>query len=184
MREDMRAEAYEVIRVISLYRALLCSQLISLFPQKDPLQIKRLIEKLVKSNRIFYHPDTDLVTADPKCETDITMIKSFWVLLDVLDRITFHAASDFPVTVSMFTQDDLFEVIYVPYDQESLVNYAVSTMLPEEEASRKLVVIEKTSQIPYIKIPNTRGYCKVDYEGGVSYYRPKEDEIYEQQSFE
>ena len=170
-RSDLYSrEAAELLRVVSEYKTLLSEQLYRLFPGKEAV-ITNLLTYLTKQGRIIYNPRAERYSANEDCEAspDPGMIAAFWVLLDFIDKAEYHFASDFPVKLSFFADCEMYEVIHVPYGQEMVINHALKGQ--PEEASRRIILIDNQEQIPDINIANTAGFCTVDADGSVHYYK-------------
>ncbi len=168
-RENLYSkEAHDLIRIITLYKTLSCKQIYRLYPGKES-SIRNLLSVLIKQRRIFYNPDTNRPSASQECDAspDIGMIAAFWVLLDFIDRVDYHTASDFPVKISFFSDDEMFEIIHVPYGQEVLVTYALST----KDDTRRIILVDSPNQIDAIHIPTVSGFCTVDPDGTTHYYK-------------
>ena len=56
---------------------------------------------------------------------DYGMIASFWVLLDFKTAIMYHTDGEFPVKLNFFSKDEWYEVLYVPHEQEYLINHVM-----------------------------------------------------------
>ena len=97
------------------------------------------------------------------------MIAAFWVLLDFLEKVETHFASDFPVKLSFFADSEVYDIIHVPYGQEMVICHALKGQ--QEEAARRIILIEDQEQIPDINITNIAGFCTVDADGSVHYYK-------------
>ena len=170
-RSDLYSrEAAELLRVVSEYKALLTEQLYRLFPGKAPV-IKTLLANLHKQGRIFYNPQMDRYSANEDCDShaDMGMIAAFWVLLDFIDKVEYHFASDFPVKISFFTDGEMYDIIHVPSGQEMLIGRAIAGV--SDNSSRRIVLIDSQEQIPQINIANTVGFCTADAGGSIHYYK-------------
>lgn len=99
--------------------------------------------------------------------SDTGMIAAFWVLLDFIDRVEYHTSSDFPVKISFFSENKMYEIIYVAYGQELLVGHALS----EKDDARRIIVVDDPKQIEQLNIPGVSGYCTVSPDGQISYYK-------------
>lgn len=166
-REDM-AEAKELIRIISLYGALPLQQVVAAFPGRAE-SVRNLVSRFVKQKRLHYQADSGVISESPNRAVADNMISAFWVLLDFLDRVQYHTASDFPAVISFFTEDDAFDIIVVREGQENLISHALSYG-DNENASKRLVVVENPEQIPKLHIAHVAGFCTVDSGGKVSYF--------------
>jgi len=163
-------EATELLRVITMYKSLQKEQLYRLFPGKEE-KIKQLLAHLVKQGRIVYSPQSKRFSASLECENkaDSGMIAAFWVALDFIDRIEYHTASEYPVCIMFFADGEAYEIVYVPFDKEALVSHALSSK--DEDAPRRIILVDNPDQIPQISIPNINGFCTVDINGDVRYYK-------------
>lgn len=161
-------EAQEIVRTLTLYKTLACEQIYRIFPGREK-NVKNLLTVLIKQGRIFYDSERGLLSGSSECMTspDTGTIASFWVLLDFIDRAEYHTASDFPVNISFFSEGELYEIIYVAYGQELLVEHALS----EKDDTRRIIVVESRKQIEQLAIPGVSGYCTVSPEGKISYYK-------------
>lgn len=167
-REDL-TEAKELVRIMSLYGALPLRQVMALFPGRTE-SMRNLISWYVKQKRLYYQPDSGMLLETPDREAVPGIEQAFWVLLDFLDRVEYHTASDFPAVISFFTEDDNFDIVVVPEGQENLISHALS-YVDSENAGKRLVVVDDPAQIPKLPISNVAGFCTVDTGGEVSYFQ-------------
>ena len=87
----------------------------------------------------------------------------------LLPELTYHTVSDFPVTLTFYTQSDCYDVIHVPEEKEMLMNHALSAW--KEDSPRRLVIVEQIGQIPLLHFPGIAAFCTVTPEGQVQYYQ-------------
>lgn len=163
-------EAAELVRTISLYKSLTCGQVFRLFPSKEKA-IKNLLTHLIRQKRVVYNPNTERISANEEYDEhpDSGMIAAFWVLLDFIDDAEYHTASNYPVKISFFSCSELYEIVYVPHEQEIMMNHAMAAK--EEEPPKRLVVAENPDQMSRIDIPGMIAFCIVSPEGKVNYYK-------------
>ena len=181
--EAHHAESLEIVRVISLYNVLKTEQIIKLFPNKSSDTVVGILDILDRNSRLVFEKRQQNVKVSAKAEADPGTIKAFWVLLDFYADITFHTASDFPVALCFFAKEELYDVIVVPYDNETHVNHAVWTTRTSEPV-KSIVVVDTPEQINRIKIPNVVGYCTVANDGVVTYFKVEKGACHEQLSFD
>jgi hypothetical protein len=126
---------------------------------------------LNRQRRIYYNPASQRVSANDKydAQADYGMIAAFWVLIDFIDKVEYHTVGDFPVKISFFANEELYEIIHVPYEQETLISHALS--MEKQSGARRIVLIDEPEQIDNIDISNTAGFCTVSSDGAVSYYK-------------
>jgi hypothetical protein len=122
---------------------------------------------------MYRNPENRRVSANADCDSQVDsgMIAAVWVLIDFIDKTEYHSSGDFPVKINFFANDDLYEIIYVPYEQEALMNHALSEN--NELTAKRIVLVDVPDQIKQINIPNTTGFCSVSSDGTVQYYKPK-----------
>lgn len=183
MKDSHREEAIEIIRVVSLYKTLRIEQIAALFPHKQPDTIALVVEMLARNNRLFFDKENGIVKVSKSEKPDDAMIRGFWVLLDFFANVTFHTASDYPVSISFFLKDELYEIYVVPFNTENLLNHAVwGTKTPEP--AKAIIVVDTQEQIPKIRIPQTVGYCIVSDTGETTYFKTEKEVLCEQQTFD
>ena len=162
-------EAEQLLRVVSMYPGLSQQQLIRFHPGKED-KARTLLSSLEKQGRIQrdkygrYLPHGGFPT-----KVDQNTEKAVWVLLDFLDRVEYHAASDFPVRVVFFAGVEEYEIICVPGGQEALIGQAMR--LRKEAVPRRIVVVDDPHQINALVFPGICGYCTVSPDGRVRYYQ-------------
>ena len=162
-------EAAQLLQEISMYPGVLEQQLIRFHPGKES-KVTALLAQLVKQGRIrreangSYYCSGTLFKA-----TDHSMIKAVWVLLDFLDRVEYHSASDFPVKIVFFAEGEEYEIICAVQGHEALVSQAVQRM--KEGFSRRIVLVDTPEQISALDFPSIAGYCTVNPNGTVQYYQ-------------
>ena len=169
-------EATQLLQEISMYPGVLEQQLIRFHPGKDNI-IKGLLSQLIRQGRIRCEQDSSYYINGffVKCK-DYSMMKAVWVLLDFLDHVEYHSASDFPVKLVFFIDGEEYEVICVPQGQEVLINQAMHHL--KEEHSRRIVIIDSPDQISALDFPSITAFCIVDLCGTVKYYRLRKGDSY------
>ena len=170
-------EAAELLREISMYPGLSGQQLIRFHPGKED-KVRNLLVHLQRQGRTAltetggYFPQGEHTRA-----ADAGLIRSVWVLLDFIDRVEFHSPSDFPVKLLFFSAGSMYEVVYVVAGQEALIAQALRQYRQGE--SRRIVLVEDAGQIPLLDFPDISGFCTVEPDGKVSYYKKQSlDEKY------
>lgn len=162
-------EAASLLRALTTYHAITLEQALKMFPKSEGT-MKALVHNLIKQKRIYLDEEQNLLCDRPESAVspDYGMIAALWVLLDFKKSILYHASSDFPVKITFFAQDDIYEIIHVVPNQEALINHVFSTR--HDDNVNRLVILEDQAQATNLHIPNTIAFCIVDA-GTVSYYR-------------
>lgn len=169
-------EGLEIIKVLSEYKTLYVNQMLSLFKNKDNDTLLRLINNLVKQNRVYIDKDKKVISSTEKglYDFDISLINCFWVLLDFIDDISFHSISDYPSKIIFFTGDDVYDILYIPEHQEHIAQQLTLKQNTPYD-NKKIIVIENEEQIKKLNIPLTLAYCTVNADGEIIYYKVYED---------
>ena len=171
--EIYQGEGAQLLRFITTYHSLQYEQVLRLF-SKNRESIKSLITSLVKQKRIIYDKENGLLcdSQESANNPDYGMIASFWVLLDFKKALVYHTDGEFPVKLNFFSKDEWYEVLYVPHEQEYLINHVMESQSADQV--KRLVVLENEGQARKVTIDNVVAFCLVDTTSGVvSYYTKK-----------
>lgn len=171
--EIYQGEGAQLLRFITTYHSLQYEQILRLF-SKNRESIKSLITSLVKQKRIIYDKENGLLcdSQESANNPDYGMIASFWVLLEFKTAIVYHTDGEFPVKLNFFSKDEWYEVLYVPQEQEYLINHVMESQTKSD--AKRLVVLETEEQAAKIHITGVIAFCLVDSStGSVSYYAKK-----------
>ncbi len=159
----------EIIRLLSTYHVLRILQFEALYPELPQQKLLLLLKKLEKNGRLTLVPERDLVLHTGDSVPNPSILAAFWVLLDFREDITYHTASDFPITLTFYTQSDAYDVIHIPEEKEMLMNHALSAY--KEDSPRRIAVVDNAGQIPLLDFPGITAFCTVTPDGKVQYYR-------------
>ena len=162
-------EATELLRIICMYPGLTEKQLCRFYPGREDVT-KNLLAHLCRQGRARqidtggYFP-----YGNDKAETDPGIVRAAWVLLDFIDKAEYHSSSDFPVKIVFFSGGELYEIIHAASGQEALVTHALHQ--DRDSGGRRIVLVDDPGQIPLLEFPGITGFCTVDGNGNVSYYK-------------
>lgn len=73
------------------------------------------------------------------------------------------------MSLTFYTNSNCYDVIHVPEEKEILINHALSDY--DEDAPKRLVVVDHTGQIPNLHFPGIAAFCTVSADGRVQYYK-------------
>lgn len=167
--QQQESHLSEIIRLLSAYHALTLLQFEAFFPELTRQKLLLLLKKLEKTGRLTLIPERELVLYTENCVPNPSILSAFWVLLDFREDITYHTVSDFPVTLTFYTQSDAYDVIHIPEEKEILMNHALSAY--KEDSPRRIAVVDNAGQIPLLDFPGITAFCTVTPDGKVQYYR-------------
>lgn len=167
--QQQESHLSEIIRLLSTYHALTLLQFEAFFPELTRQKLLLLLKKLEKTGQLTLIPEKELVLYTENCVPNPSILSAFWVLLDFREDITYHTASDFPVTLTFYTQSDAYDVIHIPEEKEMLMNHALSAY--KEDSPRRIAVVDNAGQIPLLDFPGITAFCTVMPGGKVQYYR-------------
>jgi len=169
INKDQGNHLSEINRLLSMYRVLSFGQLAETFPELTDDKLRVLLKRLEKSGRLIYEPDTDLVLYSKECVYNPSVGIAYWILLDFKSDVIYHTISDFPVSLTFYTNTDCYEVIHIPEEKEILINHALSNQ--DSEVPKRLVVVDRTEQISHLHFPGITAFCTVSQNGKVQYYK-------------
>jgi hypothetical protein len=136
-------------------------------------KIENLLQYIVvRQGRAFYSEATDCYYDNGEYVTDPEMLAAVWVLVDFIDRVEYHTADDMPIKLMFFADGEVYEVIYASKDKAAMISHALFGK--EEQAGKRLVIIESPEQIETLDIQNTAAFCFVDMGSGSVQYFKKE----------
>ncbi len=171
-REQIYAqEAASLLRDITTYHCAKAEQLAKLYPGKAD-KVDNLLRYLYKQGRIFYNADRGTYHDTPDMQTDSEMLSALWVLGDFGDKIEYHSTDTFPTKIIFFADGEIYEIVYVPYDKDTLILHAMG-MRHDSEGGKKILIVESAEQIENIDLPDAV-FCIVDSETGDVQYFKKE----------
>ena len=162
-------EAAEMLHNISLYPGLTEEQLCRFFPEKEAAA-KTLLAHMLKEGRIFCSGN-DRYYANREVQGNAVkdLSRCVWVLLDFIDQVEYHTVGEFPAAILCFANGELYEIVPIPQGKETMICQLLHQ--PQKDAGKRIVVVEDTSQIELLDIPQAAGFCTVAEDGTVSYYK-------------
>lgn len=168
-RKDLQRETFEIIRIMSTYKTLKYNQILRLFPNKPEI-IQGIISRLIKEKRLFYADENEMLSYGNSAgeSPNNGLISAFWVLTDFFSGVEYHTPSEYPAQIAFFMNDEFYEIIYVEYEKEIIINHALS--LENREQSKKIIIVEDEKQIPKIKADDIFCFCIVSSGGDINYY--------------
>lgn len=171
-RDEIYVDEKEIIRIMSSYKLLHRSQLQRLFPHKSAGTVDNMLRKLARGKRLFINWETGHVAVGKEFfgKINTELICSFWLLLEFIEKVTYHTTTEFPAQIFFITENDNYEIIYVAESNEAAVN-AYFLKPNRQDVCKRLVIVEDAAQIPRLNIPSVAAYTTVTAEGKVSYYQ-------------
>lgn len=161
-------EAAALIRDISMYKVMTEEQVLRLYPGKED-KIRNLLSYFVRQNRIWLVDGCYCAAPDSMDNMDRGLFAAVWVLVDMIDRVEYHSVGDYPDKIIFFADKQVYELVYAEKGKEILLSHVLAD--PGEDSPRFLVLVDDTSQIPKLNLPNVNGYCTVSPEGEVQYFK-------------
>lgn len=166
--------AGQVLEVIRKYNVMAYEQVCAFFPGEEKAA-GRAVRKLEKNRQVLRNPYTGLYASSEFAYSlkDGGTIQCLWVLADMLGKkpVEGHYLAekeDYPVRVIFFSSQEIYDILYVGAGDLKLVNGIFAK--GKRQGENHIVVVEDSSLIGQIEIPNVIGFCVVQ-EGSVEYYR-------------
>ena len=136
---------------------------------------------LEKEREILIHPETKLVALSEAAQNvrDYGTLRCVWALLGIMDqkKVEQHFLADkeeYPVRIIFVGDGEIYDILYVSQEEISLVNNLFARK--RIEGCGHIVVVENLEDIPQIQIPDVVGFCTVDEDGKIEYYRKQTGE--------
>ena len=210
--EDMNSVEYMILDIIDNYRVLPKKSIYEMASSviKDRMKFNSIINKLVRSKRIYIHVDNDDVTCYSRnfnphndnivYDNEAKIInKCFLVLarLTQLYKVRYHKLSHYPSTIKLIIEDEnsdehMFEIIYLPYSENAELVKRMGFFFEREYDEKynvkrfaicenKWMLYNEASKIMEY-IPNICSFVFMPYDSSKSalFYNP--EELVEQES--
>ena len=161
-------DAASILRDLSMYKVLKKEQLLGLYPGRQKV-IEKVLLYLLKQRRIWKVGDYLCATPDALDSIDPSMVSAVWVLLDFIEKVSYHSAGDYPAKIVFYVEGNIYEILYAGVGNEALVSY-LSSLKSHSDYSH-IILLDRPEQINELDIPNTCGFCTVSPSGEVSYYQ-------------
>ena len=163
-------EAAEMLHNISLYPGLTEEQLCRFFPEKRQRQ-KTLLAPHAEKRGAFTVPKMVATTQIKKHETMQTRTypaaSRFCSTSSI--RWNTHTVAEFPAAILCFANGELYEIVPIRRAKRLMICQLLHK--PQKDAGKRIVVVDDTSQIELLDIPQVAGFCTVAEDGTVSYYK-------------
>ena len=157
----------KIFELIGEYGALKAEQVMRYF-DIDEEKLEKMAVKLTKKGRLKYDRKNGYIRLPILKEYDDNMIRSFWVVLDLMDEIEFHGAGKYPLFIALYANAKGYEVYCCKKGDEFALSHGL-VMLKEKTEGKMLIVIEDKKQIQMLDMEECT-YCMVDADGGVKYF--------------
>lgn len=172
-----KEELLEIKQLLKEYRVLCAEQLYAWFSEKDRRMVGNMLSYLRRSGQLVSDPSGALLALNkPELAKgrDEKRIAAFWVLTKFAGRVEYHACGEYPSQLFFFMEGEEYEIVYVPYGGEGLMNALFARW--EKEGARILVIVESPEQIEGLEIPGADWFCTVAADGTIQRYLQEESE--------
>lgn len=164
----------EMLELIRKYNAVYKGQLYAIFEGKG--HVGRALSAMEKDQRIIIKPAARMVAANEAAYAarERGTLLALWVLASLMKqkKIEEHFLAEkkeYPIRIVFVGDVELYDILYVPETDVQMVNQ----LFPRKHAdgSRHIVIVDACSYIPLIELPDVMGFCTVEEDGNVTYYR-------------
>lgn len=164
------SDTKELVRVVTTYQNLSVKQLLRYFPHMGEDIFPRLAERLSKEGRIYYDKAARRVLAAKDIPENPELSAAFWVLLDFIDQASYHTAGEFPAAITMFYENEVYDICYAAPGKEVLMDQLFSAESADTR-TKKLVIIQDVKQMKAFSSLQITAFCLVDVCGNTQYYK-------------
>lgn len=167
--------AEEVLRLLRQYNVMKPEQVEAFFPGREKAAV-RALKKLEKTRQIYRNSYTGLIASSEFAYSlkDEGTVKCLWILADMMNRkpVAGHylaGKEDFPIRILFFSGVEIYDILYVGVGDLKLVNgmFAKSRRTGENH----IIAVEDGTLIGAVAVPGTIGFCLVNEDGHVEYYK-------------
>lgn len=168
-RDALTLETKEILRAITIFKALEYGQLIKLLRGKEP-SAGVILRNLSRQKRIFHDENTGIVTDTQQSaeKPDMRMINAFWVFLEFNDKAEYYNTGDYPTLISFFANEEHYEIIFAGYGNEMTLNFALSK---NTGGAKRIVIIDSQEQIHKLRVRGLLCFCTVSSDGDVQFFK-------------
>lgn len=163
-----KEELLEIKQLLKEYCVLRAQQLYAWFSEKDLRVVGNMLSYLRRSGQLVSDPSGSLLALnqpDLAKGLDKKRIAAFWVLAGFAGRVEYHACGEYPVQLFFFMAGEEYEIVYVPYGNEGMMNALFSQR--ERSGAHILVIVETPEQIETLEIPGVDWFCTVAADGTI-----------------
>jgi len=178
-RTDFAKKGEVILDFLDTYGAVKYEHLEKFFPYS-----KKIINYLLKNQRLHKSPDRIYISADENHRPDKCLIAALSVLVDVLEKVQSHARATAPVQISFITYSgDYYEIVYVGYGMEVMVSAFFETQLvarqrqkdnngfADTDTAKRIVIVENKNQMERLQIPRIARFALIQPKGSLSYFK-------------
>ena len=173
-RAEFNKMGEEILNFLDAYGMLKADYIEKFFPDS-----KKIVNYLVKTQRLHKSPDEIYISVDSGCRPDKCLIAALGVLADVFGKVKSHAKAMAPVQISFLAHSgDFYEIIYVGYGMEAMVTAFYETQIAAEKRgkertdnAKRMVIVEHTDQMERLPIPGIVRFALIQPDGSLTYYK-------------
>jgi len=167
----------EVLSLLKKYNVLYKRQLYAFFENNGQGgSVGKALKALGKDNRIYQNPVTRMVAVNENsyAAREHGTLQAVWVLLSLMKqkKIEEHflaSREEFPARVVFVGDAEMYDILYIPESDVELANSLVARK--KLESCIHVAAVESPGYIPRIHIPDVIGFCTVEEDGKIEYYK-------------
>lgn len=167
----------EVLSLIKKYNVLYKRQLYAFYENcgKDG-HVGKALKALEKDNRIYSNPITRMVAANENsyAAREYGTLQAVWVLVSLMKqkKIEEHflaSKEEFPIRIVFVGDAEIYDILYIPESDVELVNNLFARK--KIECCGHIAAVESPECISRLHIPDVIGFCTVEEDGKIEYYK-------------
>lgn len=177
MENKQKAVEREVKELIQKYNALYKSQVYEFFAKDGREQfVGKALKALEKERDIYINQEMKLIAVNEESygAREYGTLQSVWALLGIMDqkKVEEHflaSREEYPVRIVFVGDGEIYDILYVSEAEVCVTNNLFARK--RIDGCGHIVVVENPENIPEIQIPDVVGFCTVEEDGKVEYYR-------------
>jgi len=164
----------EILHFIDVYGVLRYADFEKFFPNS-----KKVIDYLLKKQRLYKSPDGSYIGADRDFRVDRHMLAALSVLAALCEKVRSHTRAAAPAQISFITHSgDFYEIIYIGYGMEAMTAASIGSEIAAKQQTReytenvkRIIIVENKNQMEGLQISGITQLALVHPDGSLSYYR-------------
>jgi len=178
-RTEFAQKGEKILGFLDIYGALKYEHLEKFFPHS-----KKVVNHLIKNQRLYESPDITYVSADQGFRPDKCLMAALGVLVDLLEKVQSHTRATAPAQISFITYSgDYYEIVYVGYGMEVMVSASFGTQLVAKtqlkdyesyagaDTVKRIVIVEDKNQMERLQVPGITRFALIQPDGSLSYFK-------------
>ena len=167
----------QILELVKKYNVLYKKQLYEFFAVDGREKfVGKALHSLLKDRFLYLNDVTQMVYQHEKAYEfrEKGTLMAFWVLISLMKqkKIENHFLSsreEYPVRIIFVGDAEIYDILYIPESDVELVNNLFARK--RIECCGHVAAVESAEYIHRLRIPDVLGFCTVEEDGKIEYYK-------------